>query len=243
MNIQNIIDSSEDLDSLNRFFLSNKPEEYPWEEDHLIILKTYYDHPQLIPSIKGLTALIVVEKWFKKYEDGKLSKPSLRASNLPGTTPDPIIEKIIQARITTLNSEDLNKITYAHRLAMSGENILGLLLEEYLSIELSDYGWYCCWNSIVRHVDFVNIDGSLLQIKNRSNSENSSSSRVRIDQPIDKWYRVDATSGNYKWQELNDKFNTDRFSEEAFELFVRETVRSNPLSLALETFNPWSESN
>jgi len=124
---------------------------------------------------------------------------------------------------------------------MSAENIQGLLLEEFLAEQLADYGWYCCWGESVRHVDFCNIDGSLLQVKNRSNSENSSSSRVRINQPIEKWYRVDARTGSYRWSYFNDKYNTNRFSEENFVIFVQQVLTRNPDALAIEINNPWKD--
>jgi hypothetical protein len=54
-----------------------------------------------------------------------------------GTVADPVIEKIIGARLNNLTDEELRKISFAHRLGMSAENILGLLLEEYLSINLN----------------------------------------------------------------------------------------------------------
>jgi hypothetical protein len=80
-----------------------------------------------------------------------------------------------------------------------------------------------------------------LQVKNRSNSENSSSSRVRINQPIEKWYRVDARTGLYRWFYFNEKYNSDRFSEENFVVFVRQVLSRNPQALAVETHNPWQK--
>jgi hypothetical protein len=122
---------------------------------------------------------------------------------------------------------------------MSAENILGLLLEEFLAQQLADFDWYCAWGETVRSVDFCQAQGGLLQIKNRSNSENSSSSRVRIGTDIEKWYRVDARTGNYCWEELNRKYNTDRFSEESFRRFVVEAISNNPNALPVEIGNPW----
>ncbi len=122
---------------------------------------------------------------------------------------------------------------------MSAENILGLLLEEFLAEKLAQYGWFCCWGECVRHVDFCNVDGSLLQVKNRSNSENSSSSRVRINQPIEKWYRVDAVNGNYQWSYWRDKYKDDSFSEEKFIAFIWQVLQRNPYALAIEAENYW----
>jgi hypothetical protein len=143
--------------------------------------------------------------------------------------------------LTGLAAEHLEQIKYAHRLSMSAENIQGLLLEEFLAEQLADYGWYCCWGESIRHVDFCNLDGSLLQVKNRSDSENSSSSRVRINQPIEKWYRSDARTGFYRWSYFNEKYDTDRFSEESFIAFVQQVLLDNPDALAVETSNPWQD--
>jgi hypothetical protein len=66
----------------------------------------------------------------------------------------------------------------------------------------------------LRAIDFCNTDGSLLlQIKNKSNTENSSSSYIREGTTIEKWYRLGTkTRGgiklpDYKWDILNDLVN------------------------------------
>ena len=183
----------------------------------------------------------VIRKWILKYIGGKNGCASNRIANLPGTVADPIIEEIIGARLTNLKQDDLEKITYAHRLGMSAENILGLMLEEYLATNLSAYQWHCAWGETVKSVDFVNEDGSLLQIKNRSNSENSSSSTVRHGTEIDKWYRIKADRVEYMWSSLNEICGTNHLSEEAFVDFARATIESNPACLAIEPNNPWKD--
>ena len=213
----------------------------PFLDAHRAILSACYRNPGLSPSMKVGTPEAVAITWLKKYCNSYNNRISRRISKLPGTVADPIISTIINARLKDLTIEHLEQIKYAHRLSMSAENIQGLLLEEFLAEELSDYGWYCCWGESIRHVDFCNIDGSLLQVKNRSNSENSSSARVRINQPIDKWFRVDAKSGRYYWSYFNDKYNTDRFSEESFAVFVQRTLNGNPDALAVEEDNPWQD--
>lgn len=182
-----------------------------------------------------------IRKWVLKYIAGRYSCASNRISNLPGTIADPIIEEIIGARLVNLKQEDLEKIIYAHRLGMSAENILGLMLEEYLATNLSAYGWHCAWGETVKSVDFVHEDGSLLQIKNRSNSENSSSSTVRHGTKIDKWYRIKADRVEYMWDSLNEICGTDHLSEGAFVDFARATIASNPECLAVEPINPWRD--
>lgn len=182
-----------------------------------------------------------IRKWILKYLGGKNGCASKRISNLPGTVADPIIEQIIGARLTNLERDDLEKITYAHRLGMSAENILGLILEEYLASNLSAHGWHCAWGETVKSVDFVNEDGSLLQIKNRSNSENSSSSTVRHGTEIDKWYRIKADRVEYMWDALNEICKTNHLSEESFVKFARITIENNPGCLAIENDNPWKD--
>jgi hypothetical protein len=208
-------------------------------EAHRTILAACYSNPGLAPNMKGNTPEVLAQSWLKKYCDSYEKRISRRISNPPGTVADPVVNTIINARLIGLTEDHLEQIKYAHRLSMSAENIQGLLLEEFLAEQLAEYGWYCCWGESVRHVDFCNVDGSLLQVKNRSNSENSSSSRVRINQPIEKWHRVDATTGQYRWFYFNEKYNTDRFSEENFVVFVQQVLSSNPEALAMEAGNPW----
>ncbi|WP_416670520.1 SinI family restriction endonuclease [Egbenema bharatensis] len=210
-------------------------------EAHQTVLSACYRNPGLSPTLKASTPERLAKAWLKKYNDSYKNRISRRISQLPGTVADPIVSIIINARLTGLTIEQLEQIKYAHRLSMSAENIQGLLLEEFLAEQLADYGWYCCWGESVRHVDFCNVDGSLLQVKNRSNSENSSSSRVRIKQPIEKWYRVDAKTGSYRWFYFNDKYDTDRFSEENFVAFVQQVLIVNPDALAIEVDNPWKD--
>lgn len=183
-------------------------------EAHRTILTACYRNPGLSPALKANTPEMLAKAWLKKYGDSYENRISRRILRTPSTVADPIVSIIINARLIGLTAEHLEQIKYAHRLSMSAENIQGLLLEEFLAEQLADYGWYCCWGESIRHVDFCNADGSLLQIKNRSNSENSSSSRVRINQPIEKWHRVDAKTGFYRWSYFNKKYNTDRFSEQ-----------------------------
>ncbi len=181
----------------------------------------------------------LIWKWILKYQSGLEGRASVRKSNLPGTIADPIIEEIIGARLATLTESDLNKITYAHRLGMSAENILGLILEEYLADNLIEFDWHCAWGETVRSVDFVHEDGRLLQIKNRSNSENSSSSAVRTGTEIEKWFRIKADKIEYMWESLNAICGTNSLSEAGFVSFVKSTIKSNPSCLAVEAENPW----
>lgn len=210
-------------------------------EAHRTILTACHRNPGLCPPLKADTPEMLAKTWLKRYNNSYENRISRRIAQPPGTVADPIVSVIINARLTGLTANHLEQIKYAHRLSMSAENIQGLLLEEFLAEELADYGWHCCWGESVRHVDFCNVDGSLLQVKNRSNSENSSSSRVRINQPIEKWHRADARTGFYRWSFFNEKYDTDRFSEENFVVFVQQVLLGNPDALPVETNNPWQD--
>lgn len=211
-------------------------------ESHRTILAACYRNPGLSPSPKKVSAedpTSLARAWIEKYQKSFEGRITQRISNPPRTIADPIVNTIIGTRLTGLTAEKLAQIEYGHRLSMSAENILGLLLEEFLAEQLINYGWHCCWGEVIRYVDFCNVDGSLLQIKNRSNSENSSSASVRIDRPIEKWHRVDATTGLYRWSYFNEKYDTKNFSEDNFVLFVQKAVKKNPAALAVEENNPW----
>lgn len=241
MDLLEIVSQYSDFDQLKKSFDSQKPENNSFNIAQKTILQVYFNYPDLIPKIKGSSEQEIVKKWFNAYEAGVRSKASVRQSNLPKTKPDPIVGSIIATELPKLTKEHESSITFAHRLAMSAENILGHLLEEYLSVELSEFGWHCCWNSLVKAVDFVNENGELLQVKNRSNSENSSSSKIRKGLPIQKWHRVDANTGEYKWNELNQKCGTTKLSEKGFIRFVQKTIKSNPNLLPIENESPWLE--
>ena len=215
-----------------------------WEKGIEIIFAACCDNISLAPKIGGKkdNQEQVIGKWISKYWRGYDNRMSRRVSNPPGTVSDPIVETIIGTRLPNLNQTQLAEIVDAHRLSMSAENILGSLLEEYLEQNLLEYGWHFAWGETLGKVDFCRQNGELLQIKNRSNSENSSSNKIRAGTTIEKWYRVDASTGKYKWQELNDKYSTNKFSEDNFRSFVVSCLLENPKALAVETDNSWLSS-
>jgi SinI restriction endonuclease len=213
-----------------------------WDEEVKYLFRIIASDSERVPGNiggKNDDEVTVIKKWLVKYKKGYEGRASQRLSNPLGTVADPVIEKIIGARLSKLTHEELKKISFAHRLGMSVENILGLLLEEYLSVNLRPVGWHCAWGETVKSVDFVNEDGSLLQIKNRSNSENSSSSAIRNGTEIKKWYRIKADRVEYMWETLNKICNTTTLSEKAFVDFATSCVRINPDCIVVESENPW----
>lgn len=211
-----------------------------WNDSVKTVLSVCCSLPELFPTLKGCNSRSdYISKWLKKYFGGYNNRPSKRTSKKIGTVSDDIIDSIISARLPTLDSNNINKIKSAHRISMSAENILGLLLEEYLAEKLSSYGWYCAWGETMDKVDFCTTKGDLLQVKNRSNSENSSSSSVRKGTTIRKWHRVNASNGVYYWKELNQLVGCSELSEDDFAAFVRKTITENPAALYVEDSNYW----
>ena len=175
-----------------------------------------------------------MSKWVKAYLNGYNNRPSIKIGNPSSTSSDPIVKIILLERLPELTQELANQVEGGHSLMMTIENLVGDLLEEYLSVKLKENGWCCCWGSTIDAVDFCKADGSLIQIKNSDNSENSSSSRVRAGTTIEKWYRRKSTKEDtYFWDDLNKKVSRKDLSENNFREFVKKTVKNNPSCLFL----------
>lgn len=213
------------------------------------IFEAIIKNPDLaIPLTKKQTSLSAKERiigWVKKFKNGYNNRISQRHSNPPGTKPDPAVTLIVESALRTELKKKGETVIQAHRLAMGAENILGLLLEEFLSERLSAHGWAMAWGETIRSVDFCSKDGKLLQIKNRSNSENSSSSKVRKDKKIMKWFRVNANSGVTMWDKLQNELNISdtSLSEEAFHSFIEEKLQINPKAIGIDSNNSWAQDN
>jgi hypothetical protein len=137
----------------------------------------------------------------------------------------------------------MTRMAAYHNLFMSAENIQGNLLEEYISISIRPYGWVWCNGNVLHAIDFCSEDGAvLLQIKNKSNTENSSSSAIRIGTDIKKWYRLGTRTQNgeklpvYKWDSLNQIINghittgiapSCHMTEESYQKFLRHITTQN----------------
>ncbi|MFN3967749.1 SinI family restriction endonuclease [Flavobacterium sp.] len=170
-----------------------------------------------------------VEKFIDKYLKGYNTRPSVKTGGASATFPDPAVSIAFSTRVKKVPAEDLPKIISGHSLQMSIENLVGDLLEEYLSIRLAEQGWHCCWGSSIDAVDFCHTNGDLLQVKNSDNSENSSSSRVRAHTVIKKWARRKSTKKDtFYWDKLKELTGANNISEADFRNFIKETIEANP---------------
>ena len=203
-------------------------------------------HQDRFPGInlKGnQTPELYIERWVKGYYDAVNNPPSQRIANPKSSCTDPAIKVIVKAT-QGLSEEAASFGEATHNLFMSAENIQGNLLEEYIASKARPYGFLWCDGNVLRAIDFCNTDGSFfLQIKNKSNTENSSSSNIREGTTIEKWYRLGTrTKGgikypDYKWSALNELINahkTEGFdlslfntSEEDYQAFLSDKASSN----------------
>jgi hypothetical protein len=143
----------------------------------------------------------------------------------PATIPDEMVSFVLE-HYFNVETKDIERVKKEHALSMGAENIVGNLLEHYLSSVLEPHGWVWCAGSLVKAVDFVKppinqTDWVLLQVKNRDNSENSSSSAIRIGTTIDKWHRTFSKKPGSNWATFPDTIARQYLSENGFQEFVK----------------------
>ena len=192
-----------------------------------------------MPSPPSINAFIA--RWVKGYVDARSLLPSQRISTPKTSCSDPAIRAIVQTS-KDLSDENSKKGEKIHNIFMSAENIQGNLLEEFIEIKIHEFGWIWCCGNVMRSVDFCSSDGSkLLQIKNKSNTENSSSSAIRTGTDIEKWFRLGTRTvngirePNYKWSDLNNIINSHKtdpqkicnITEEDYIEFLRQVTLRN----------------
>ncbi|WP_052447294.1 SinI family restriction endonuclease [Clostridium polynesiense] len=156
---------------------------------------------------------IYIDRWVKGYSYAVNNLPSKRTANPKGSCTDPAIKAIVQGT-QGLSDEEAKLGETIHNLFMSAENIQGNLLEEYIATKVRPYGLIWCAGNVLRAIDFCNTEGTfLLQVKNKSNTENSSSSNIRVGTTIIKWYRLGTQTRKglkypaYKWDNLISLIN------------------------------------
>lgn len=134
------------------------------------------------------------------------------------TKADPAVDWVLQS-FYGISEEDCDSDSVAHRRSMQAENIIGALLERYIASVLRPKGWIWCCGSTAKYIDFINPEKKeALQIKNRSNSENSASKSVRKGTTIRHWFRIDARTGQTKWADLPAPEGA--LSEQGFKEFI-----------------------
>lgn len=200
------------------------------------------DRKNLFPNQNKSSAEECLRNWINGYIHSINNLPSSHMGEAKRTCSDPALAKIVKIACK-LDDDEIEKMGNAHNLFMSAENIQGGLLEEYIAKNVEEYGWIWCSGNVLRAVDFCKRDGSaLLQVKNKNNTENSSSSAIRNGTKIEKWYRLKTKMKNkkpypsYDWEKLNDIINRDleddkmscEMSEEDYQDFLDMVATENP---------------
>ena len=175
---------------------------------------------------KDLTNEDEIVKLSKKYFEYRNAQVILRISK---TVPDPLIREILCQQYEYA-AEDLEDIEEIHRRSMATENIIGELLERYLDSVISDHGWVRCCGSLVKSVDFIKRKKAvnqyeMLQVKNRDNSENSSSKAIRDGTDIKHWFRTISRTGATNWGNFPDDQCRSLLSEKDFKRYALNLVK------------------
>ena len=200
------------------------------------------DRKTLFPEQNKQSEEECLRKWINGYIQSENNLPSSHIGEPKKTCSDPALAKIVK-NACGLDNNEIVVMEKAHNLFMSAENIQGELLEEYIAENVKNFGWLWCSGNSIRAVDFCKRDGSaLLQIKNKNNTENSSSSAIRNGTKIEKWYRLKTRKKNgipypsYEWDKLNDIINKGiengevvcKMSEEGYAKFLDRVATENP---------------
>ncbi|NEW00668.1 SinI family restriction endonuclease [Bacillus megaterium] len=212
-------------------------------------------------AIKALSEedqiLPLLQKWLKNYVKSLTSPVSLRHAkplSEKDTVEDPALAHMLSTHYKEINKVVMNppivkQNLESHQLLMAIENIQGHLLEDYIASVICQplYGFIWCDGQTIKAADFckrIVVDNTpelkLIQIKNKYNTENSSSSKIRKDTPIEIWHRLgkkkDSTGKNipvYRWDELNQTVqeitqHNPKLNEQAYFDFLEGVIKRNP---------------
>lgn len=203
-----------------------------------ILIQFLQEHPELFssrsPNERALFETnfsLLQERLKEKFINSRQPK----TPQCPNTVPDDVVS-IVLHEYFGIDTARLNDIKRDHQLSMGAENIVGELLERYIANILEPAGWVWCSGDFIKAIDFlkrdpINNQWMALQVKNRDNTENSSSSAIRNGTAIQKWFRTFSKTGQFNWSAFPG--NTEnQLSEEGFKQFVinyLRTIRRNNL--------------
>lgn len=190
------------------------------------------EYPETASTMRGTLAPSVgTVDYICRQAENFASARIPRAPQPPSTIPDEMVSIILVSYFGVPESET-GRIKREHSLSMGAENLVGDLLERYLASVMEPRGWIWCSGAMVRAVDFIKppaFDGdswALLQVKNRDNSENSSSSAIRSGTNIAKWFRTFSRREGSNWAAFPDLSLRQELSEDGFRDFVWNYLRS-----------------
>lgn len=208
-------------------FLSEYPTELSWRSSKASPRPSVFDET-------GLTQL--ANRYFESYRRSDFPAE-------PSTIPDEMVS-VIMHDAYGYSEDQCEKIKIEHQHSMCAENCVGNLLERYLDSVLRGGNWYWCCGEFVKAIDFLgkneNDEWTALQIKNRDNSENSSSSAIRDGTRIQKWFRSfskDTKKGRpsfTNWDKLPSLMKGYGLNEEDFKSFVSNYIKQEKQRMQAE---------
>lgn len=173
--------------------------------------------------LKEQNTLEDISSLYEKYCRGLIWKG---LPDNPNTHIDPIVTSVVELKF----GEEASTILEAKRMVCAIESSIGNLLERYIDSKIDDQRWIWCPGSIVKATDFImrtKKGWEQLQIKNRSNTENSSSASVRNGTEIKKWFRFYANTGKTNWKSLSLVMGKNyEMTESDFQEYVSKLVKS-----------------
>lgn len=199
------------------------------------------------PDILELDSKAFLELWLNKWISKFLSEwqslPSDYVANPKKTVTDEALIHMVMDAKHAGSKERAYEWAAHHNLFMSAENIGGNLLEEYIYSKIKPYGWIWCRGKILTAIDFCNDEcTAMFQVKNKTNTENSSGKGFRESCGAKAWNRMKAERRNGKietyWPKLieivregstvDKPVPNDLVTEADYLDFVSNTVRNNP---------------
>ena len=215
-----------------------KKKDFEWTKNIEIPLTCVYNK-ELFPNKRSKIDTIdeYLEKWVNDYINDFNNRIVIRVGKEMKTKVDPVLintfnKFLNQTKIPT------QKAVESHRFGMQIENLIGDLVEQYIDSKSDITHWSYCWGKCVKSVDFCDESNFLLQVKNRSNTENSSSDKVREGTTIVKWFRISANTNKTYWDDLNQKIGkSDLFSEVEFQKYADSMFDKNPKLIYLKSYN------
>ncbi len=188
-----------------------------------ILIQFLADNPEAASAIRGGKDLAIgSEEYIRRQAENFIRSRDPRAPSPPSTVPDEMVGFIIH-KYFDVPATELERAVELHNLSMGAENLVGDILERYIASVVEDHGWVWCSGSMVKAVDFIhrkpNGDWATLQVKNRDNSENSSSSAIRHGTTIEKWFRTFSKKKGDNWHNFPKIVNVT-LSEAGFRKFV-----------------------
>jgi len=200
-------------------------------EKYAAVVRFLAENPSAASSIRGSSAPpIGTADYIRRQALSFSQSRNQRAPKPPETVPDEMVSVILVSYFG-IPKADAERVKREHLLSMGAENMVGDLLERYLASVMEPKGWIWCSGAMVKAADFIKppaVAGEkwrLLQVKNRDNSENSSSSAIRVGTHIEKWHRTFSKKVGSNWDAFPEADLLRALSEDGFRKYVQNYLQ------------------